>query len=364
MFSSTPTSSASRSPPASSMSWASRFLLVTLCLASSALGAAVPSEDTLPALTPGQQGVGAPYRSAMASGDADLRKRQEDEDESTTTIIRRATPTTITASEMTTAASTARLSITPPSSSTEVPAALPSPFDSSMASTFTNTDNAACPTFINALLSNSDFKKCYPISMLLLSSNGFFEASKSLVNIVRVLDAGCDVDFDFCKTYLGSVAEQLVKDENCGPDYNKGHAVVRDTYVGLTTYETVYKATCLQSKDDAMYCYATATTFSDASNIYPYHLPFNLTFPGSATPECSWCLSETMAIFHSQAADRRKLISLTYQSAARQINTVCGPEFVNETLPEAVTGSSAGIFLPPWAVGVVALSLGLIHNLL
>ncbi|KAG7112739.1 hypothetical protein HYQ45_017131 [Verticillium longisporum] len=363
MFSSTPTCPAARSPPASSMSWASRFLLVTLCLASSVLGAAVPFEDTLPALTPRQQGVGAPYGSAMASGDADLRKRQEDEDESTTTI-RRGTPTITTASERTTTASTARLSITPPSTSTDVPAALPSPFDSSMASTFTNTDNAACPNFINALLSNSDFKRCYPISMLLLSSNGFFEASKSLVNIVRVLDAGCEVDFDFCKAYLGSVAEQLIKDENCGPDYKKGHAVVRDAYMGLTTYETVYKATCLQNKDDAMYCYATATTFSDASNIYPYHLPFNLTFPGSATPECSWCLSETMRIFHAQAADRRKLISLTYESAARQINTVCGPEFVNETLPEAVTGSLAGVFLPPWAVGVVALSLGLIHNLL
>ncbi|KAM0324386.1 hypothetical protein ACHAQA_008168 [Verticillium albo-atrum] len=349
-------------PSAPRMSWASRLTLVALCLASNALAAVVPSEITPPALAPGELNLLAEVViPAMATEEMALRKRQDDEDEETTT---RPTPTTATASERTGAATTAVLSITPPSSRTEVPAALPSPFDSSMASTFTETDNAACPTFLNALLSNSDFKRCYPISMLLLSSNGFFEASKSLVNIVRVLDAGCDADVDFCKVYLGSVAEELVKQENCGPDYDKGHSVVRDAYMGLTTYETVYKATCLQSKDDAMYCYATATTFRDASNIYPYHLPFNLTFPGSATPECSWCLAETMAIYHSQAADRRKLISLTYESAARQINTVCGPEFVNETLPEAVTGSSAGIFLPPWAVATVAISMALVHNLL
>ncbi|KAM0279897.1 hypothetical protein ACHAQH_004337 [Verticillium albo-atrum] len=361
MLSSASVSNSSTLQPssASRMSWTSRFMLVALCLASSVLGAVVPSEVTPPALASGKQVLGDVVIPAMATEDMDLKKRQDDEETTT-----RATPTITTASERTSSATTARLSITPPSSSTDVPAALPSPFDSSMASTFTNTDNAACPTFINALLSNPDFKRCYPVSMLLLSSNGFFEASKSLVNIVRVLDAGCEADLDFCKVHLSSVAEELIKEENCGPDYKKGQAVVRDAYVGLTTYETVYKATCLQSKDDAMYCYATATTFKDASNIYPYHLPFNLTFPGSATPDCSWCLSETMAIYHSQAADRRKLISLTYQSAARQINTVCGPEFVNETLPEAVTGSSAGIFLPPWAVAAVALSLAVANNLL
>lgn len=78
-----------------------------------------------------------------------------------------------------------------------------------------------------------------------------------------------------------------------------------------------------------------------------YFLPYGLSLPGSSTPSCSWCNQETMAVYHAASADRDQLISTTYEDAAFQINTLCGPNYVNGTLPEPDL-SMGFAALPSW----------------
>ncbi|KAL2752826.1 hypothetical protein ACRALDRAFT_2111889 [Sodiomyces alcalophilus JCM 7366] len=307
----------------------------------------------------------------------DLRRRRdedEDEDQSAAPSALISSGTTSTTGTTGTtgiprAASTLVESITTPTpSSTEEPSPLPSPFDTVMASTFISNDDTQCPAFLNALLADPEFKKCYPISMLLQVRRGgsysFFNAAKTLLSIVRVLDAGCEADVDSCKTFLSNAAEALIQKENCGPDYERGHSVVRQAYMGLTSYDVTYATTCLQNPETSMYCYATAVTNqTNASNVYFYLLPLNMTLPGSATPACNWCLGETMAILQAAAADRDRPIADSYETAARQVNTVCGPEFVNETLPEPGE-SLAAPHLPSWTLATTATALAVLSLLL
>lgn len=190
-------------------------------------------------------------------------------------------------------------------------------------------------------------------------SYSFFNAAKSLVSIVRVLDAGCAADVDACKTFLTNAAEALIQEENCGPDYERGQSVVRQAYLGLTNYDTIYATTCLQNPETSMYCYAAAVTNqTNASNVYFYLLPLNMTLPGSTTPTCNWCLRENMAILQAASADRDRPIADSYESAARQVNTVCGPEFVNETLPDPGENLAAS-YLPSWMFATTAMALAL-----
>lgn len=205
-----------------------------------------------------------------------------------------------------------------------------------------------------------EFTVCSPlIACLEQTSQSWFEATRQLVSVVRVLDTACEADVDYCTEYFNGVAEDLLLDENCGQQYQNRLTIVRQAYDGLVSYELLYKATCLQDREDSQYCYANAVTGgNNASNVYPYYLPLNLTFPASATPSCNWCLEEMMGIFHAASEDRDLYIASTYEGAAKQINTVCGPEFVNATLPEARDTSPASFAGPSWLSAVAALAAG------
>jgi hypothetical protein len=181
-------------------------------------------------------------------------------------------------------------------------------------------------------------------------SRSFFEAEKKLLSIVRVLDASCAANVTFCTSYLSGVARNLTSQDNCADEYNRGNSVVMMAYAGLTSYNMLYSATCLQDPETSMYCFANAVTnLTTPSNVYFYFLPLNMTLPGSATPGCNWCLQETMGIYQSAAASRRQAISYTYQPAAKQVNSICGPNFVNDTLPVALAENAAGgLATPDW----------------
>lgn len=130
--------------------------------------------------------------------------------------------------------------------------------------------------------------------------------------------------------------------QNCGPDYEIGHAAIVGAYDAMRAYAPVYSAGCLRDPDTSAYCYANAVTnLTNPSSAYVYFLPLNRTLPGSTVPTCDYCLQQTMAIFQAATADRRQLIANTYKAAARQVNTICGPAFVNESLAEVVVPSSA-----------------------
>ncbi|KAL2016744.1 hypothetical protein VTK56DRAFT_3133 [Thermocarpiscus australiensis] len=231
----------------------------------------------------------------------------------------------------------------PSSTSTSVSTSpLPSILDS-LSSDFSpgpNGETPPCPIFINSFLRNDTFKQCYPLSMLFERSESFFEAQKSLVSITRTLDATCAADAISCNDYMQELAGNLVRDENCGLDFRRGDPAVVDAYVAMRAYAPVYSAGCLKDPDTGAYCYARAVTnATNPSATYFYFLPLNQTLPGSTVPACDDCLRQTMALYQAATADRRQMIAATYVAAARQVNTICGPGFVNESLAAEVISS-------------------------
>ncbi|KAH7354167.1 hypothetical protein B0T11DRAFT_124853 [Plectosphaerella cucumerina] len=341
----------------------SRLLLITAWLASTAV-AVFPADISRPAFQPqGTSLIQATATPPPALG-GDLRRRQtkeEDEEESSTSTSK-ATGSTSSANPTKTD-STVALSIIPPAStSTSAPSALPSPFDIYGPSYFSGDPASNCPTFVRNLLSSDEYRRCYPISMLLDASRSFFEAQRQgLVSLVRVLDTACEADVDFCTEYFNTAAEDLLLKENCGAEYERGGNGVKQVYMGLKSYELVFKATCLQDPDDAQYCFASAVNSNNnGSNVYPYQMPINMTFPASATPDCNWCLEETMRIYQAATADRESFVARVYEDAARQMNTVCGPEFVNETLPDPVESASAILAMPPWIFTVALFAVSVL----
>ncbi|OTB20135.1 hypothetical protein K445DRAFT_48827, partial [Daldinia sp. EC12] len=220
---------------------------------------------------------------------------------------------------------------------------LPTPFDGALAANFSGEDGeGSCLDFINNFLQDPTFQACYPLSLLLKNSNSFFQAMKSVVKITQVIETSCKADKHSCTTYLNDLAEKLKSDQNCGEDYNKRNDLVVQAYKGMKSYEEIYGATCLYDADTSTYCFVNAVTNqTTASNVYLYNLPFNSSLPETAVPACDTCTSETMKIYQSAAADRKKWIASTYVKAAEQIDANCGGNFVSAALPEPLPDNAA-----------------------
>ncbi|OLN96720.1 hypothetical protein CCHL11_02272 [Colletotrichum chlorophyti] len=342
--------------------WLLLFLAITSFAVASPdpLLASLPAEITAPAVLAPMDALVIDDRTPtmvkgrwtmMAQGVQELKKRDEEGTTLTpsTTISSTNKPTTLT------------MSVTVPATTVETASPLPSPFDTTLAFNFTSNDGASCPRFINGLLTNSNFKKCYPLSMLLQGSKSFFEAEKQLLSIVKVLDATCSADVTFCTEFLNGVAGNLTLDANCGSDYTAGNPIVMQAYLGLKAYEMLYKATCLTDPDTSMYCFANAVTnLTTPANVYFYYLPLNMSIPGSANPTCSSCLKRTMEIYQTFTSNRKLAIASTYEEAAKQVNTICGPEYVNEVLLMAT--SIAVLSTPSWFLTTATIALAFAYH--
>lgn len=169
----------------------------------------------------------------------------------------------------------------------------------------------------------------------------------------------------YCTDYLSTAARNLTAPENCKTEWNRGDATVKQVLFGLKAYEMMYKASCLQNPSNDMYCFANAVTnLTTPSDAYFYYLPYNLSLPGSSLPSCSWCIEETMAIFHAASADRSQVIANTYEAAARQVNTICGIDFVNSTLPKEEVSSTSIIIPSSFSLVMTILGASLLTLLL
>ncbi|KAF2461269.1 hypothetical protein BDY21DRAFT_278223 [Lineolata rhizophorae] len=218
---------------------------------------------------------------------------------------------------------------------------LPEPFDTSLGKNFTN---QGCPDFFSSFLNNDTFQSCMPFSLLLQTSQSFFDASKSSFRITQTLDATCRVDFDTCNVLMDSLAHDIKDDSNCGNDFRNENPMVIQAYDGFVAYRLLYQAGCLKD-DRGSYCYANAiTNTSSATDSYPYYLPLGVALPGGSRPTCNDCLQRTMEIFSLQAGNETQPVSQTYGNAAQQINMGCGPEFVNTTITDV---SDAAVRVAP-----------------
>ncbi|KAF2192774.1 hypothetical protein K469DRAFT_554380 [Zopfia rhizophila CBS 207.26] len=222
-------------------------------------------------------------------------------------------------------ASKATLSTDPNTSPTD--SSIPQPFDTALSNNFTN----PCQAFLRQMLTNESFTACHPFSLLLQTSSGFFDASKSFVRITNTLEATCNVNATKCLNVMNELARALKDDSNCAVDYSNDNPQVLQAYNGLIAYQPLYQASCLRD-DDGSYCFANAITNTTArTDAYPYYLPLGVALPGGARPTCNSCLQDVMAIFSSFGSNSTQPVSQTYNGAAQQIDLYCGPTFVNKT---------------------------------
>lgn len=306
------------------------LLVVMLCLACQAMALAHAPEPTETLLIDTRVPVFEDGEWLLLSeDDVDLRrvKKRSTVKESVTTTFQIAV-STVTES---------------PTTTTMSPSPLPSFLDGALAANFIGENGeSSCPVFINSFLTDPTFRGCYPLSLLLQGSRSFFNAQKSILGITQVLDAACSPNVTLCNDYMQDVAQKLIAPENCGADYELKNTVVVDTYIAMQAYQPVYEATCTKDREreESLYCYAKAVTNTTTpSNVYFYYLALNLTLPGTTVPTCSTCLQDIMAIYQRHTANRNQPIALTYEQAATQVNTMCGTDFVNETLAAEVVSS-------------------------
>ncbi|KAM4054690.1 C6 transcription factor [Hirsutella rhossiliensis] len=243
------------------------------------------------------------------------------------------------------------------------PSPLPSPFDDPRPSLFQSVDSDdKCPKFMTTLLSDPTFKSCYPLSMLLQTSNGFFDAQKQLPSIVGVLDAACKANAASCTEFLNRAADNLAAVANCKAELDQGQSRVLQAWRGLRAYRTLYTASCLQDPSSGMYCFANAVSnLNNPSDSYLYFMPYGLALPGASTPSCNKCTSETMRVYHAASANRSDFVSDKYEAAANQINVLCGPSFVNATLPRAE--AAASLVPPPLSLALLTSILAILVTL-
>ncbi|RMZ72088.1 C6 transcription factor [Pyrenophora seminiperda CCB06] len=204
---------------------------------------------------------------------------------------------------------------------------IPRAFDTGLSSNF----SSSCANFLHTLRQSQDFNSCDPFSLLIQTSSGFFDASKSTLRITQTLDATCGVDSTKCKTIMDSFAIQLLKDTACKSDYKSDNPVVLQAYNGLIAYQPAYKASCLHDSG-GNYCFADAVSnTSSPGDAYPYYLPIGQQLPGGSRPTCNSCLQQAMGVFAVYSNNATQPISKTYTSAAQQISIACGSNFVNVT---------------------------------
>ena len=207
------------------------------------------------------------------------------------------------------------------------------------------------PTFQSSSSSKQIFASIgNPILISMQNSNSFFQAEHSLIRVTQTLDATCKADFASCSTLMGSLAQQIRDDSNCGQDYTAQNPLVEQAYNGLMSYAPMYQAGCLKD-GSGNYCFANAiTNTSSPTDSYVYYLPLGVQLPGGSRPTCSGCLQQTMTLFNEAASNLSQPVSVDYTVAAQQINIGCGPNFVNTTIApikgSAHSGAEAVFSIP------------------
>lgn len=182
----------------------------------------------------------------------------------------------------------------------------------------------------------------------------FFDATRSLSTITAVLNASCSVFFPTCSSLMSSFALTLRSSSACQDDYNSENPQVRQAYGGLLAYDVSYNASCLKNapvpggapdpqQDNHNYCFANAVTNTTSpTDSYIYYIPLGIPLPSGSLPTCDACLANTMAVYAAAAANRSQPLNLDYVDSATRVNEMCGPSFVNASIPDAGSGSAGG----------------------
>ncbi|KAH8707163.1 hypothetical protein GQ44DRAFT_628846 [Phaeosphaeriaceae sp. PMI808] len=213
---------------------------------------------------------------------------------------------------------------------------IPEPFDTGISNNFTST----CATFLGRLRSNDAFRKCRPFSLMLQTSSGFFDASKSYLRITQTLDATCGVNATQCRQTMDGFARELISATACKTDLDNDSPLVIQALNGLVAYPVAYSTSCLRDSEGS-YCFANAVSnTSSTTDAYPYYLPIGQQLPAGSRPTCNSCLQDAMAVFAQYSNNATQPISKTYTAAASQLAMGCGRTFVNVTAAPLKAGAT------------------------
>lgn len=196
--------------------------------------------------------------------------------------------------------------------------------------------SGGCATFFrDALINNSTFQDCVPMSALILTSNSFFHDESSAISTSHVLDAACSSSAQhYCSDAMSYLLQQLLQKDHCAEEYKSSNPSIIDAYASLSSYDLMRDATCLRNPDSNDYCYVDLSigTASNNSLLIPdlYYVPLGRPLPASSKLPChSKCLTATLNIFASAAKKGKGKLPIdnTYGSASQQANSDCGPDF-------------------------------------
>ncbi|KAJ5807886.1 hypothetical protein N7474_009155 [Penicillium riverlandense] len=218
----------------------------------------------------------------------------------------------------------------------------PTPFDT-LANTFAN---ASCSAFFANFLANSTIMDCHAVSLLLENSVSFFHILSSATETSHVLDIACNAPVTRCADILSSLANDMLKDENCGPDYSQGNSVVQGAYDDMVAYEPLYHATCLTNPVTQNYCFVDAVKNASAPADYnTYFVPLGETLGSHGLVTCNQCLQATMGLFASWATHDDQPLDKSYLPSARALNGQCGAGFVPTNITVGADKVNAGVGL-------------------
>ncbi|KAI8447780.1 hypothetical protein BY996DRAFT_4592501 [Phakopsora pachyrhizi] len=265
------------------------------------------------------------------------------------------------------------------------PSQLPEIFDTSLGVEF---ESSTCSPFIRSMLADPEFKACYPFSLLLTTSHGFFKASQLVngganqintennqtITLSEILDTTCSVQVSRCQATMRKFAADIKSTPKaCGIDLEKKNSLAVETMNGLSNYDVMRQVGCLLNTDQPSvpatpnlrpnttlsnrlisgsspstaqssapkYCYEKAVRSNKPDDHYLYHLPSGTGLPSGTKPSCDQCNRDIMKIFSSAAEDPGLQLQSTFGSARTMTNSICGTGFASLPKSLAVKMSSS-----------------------
>ncbi|KAG7094627.1 hypothetical protein E1B28_005451 [Marasmius oreades] len=238
---------------------------------------------------------------------------------------------------------------TVPSTPPPLPTPFPQPFDSDLGQNFST---QSCYDFLLNMTNTQPFRSCRPFGMLVAGSEGFADASTSLTTLNSVVWGTCNTNIPYaeCIDNVNGFSEGL--QSSCAKELAERNTRVMNVLGALQSYPLYHHLGCLTDPVSNIYCYVSAVHNNNPSDVYLYGAGLGSQFPsaGKATPSCSACSRQILAIYAGAAAngtgiDKALLgetalteLQSAFPAAAKIWADTCGSSFAQATVAASNTG--------------------------
>ncbi|OAV98670.1 hypothetical protein PTTG_07692 [Puccinia triticina 1-1 BBBD Race 1] len=278
----------------------------------------------------------------------------------------------------------------------------------------TEFDSETCGPFISQFLKNAAFRECHPISLLLTTSQGFYQAGRALntfstlqanqtdsvdstvMPVDKVLDASCKADPDQCQVLFDQLSSNIKSPRfGCGKDLDKRNSLAVQALAGLSSYRLMREVACLTTREtptpgmilaanpvknltnttiasqrtsvklatmnssaesaqpSVRYCFVNAMSSPTPDDLYYYYLPLGTNLPSGTHPSCNDCTKSIMKLYALSISSNDLTLRDSYPSARTMTNSRCGPGFAPMPLKDANRLASSTIRRFPCIASIV-----------